>query len=113
MSIELDAERLDAIFFALSDTTRRGILIQLAGGEASVNELTERFAISQPAISRHLKVLENAGFIRRSRDAQRRLAKVDLHSLVDAAEWIERYRATWEATYERLDAAINAYMKGT
>ena len=106
MKSALDSERLDATFSALSDATRRAILVRLASGEATVNELTSSFAISQPAISRHLKVLEKAGLIRRSRDAQRRPAQVEPRSVADAAMWIERYRERWERTYQRLDALL-------
>jgi len=113
MKVQLDAERLDATFFALSDPTRRAILLQLASGEASVNELTLRFSISQPAISRHLKVLEKAGLIRRSRDAQRRPAALDPKSMNDVSHWLERYRELWESAYQRLDTAMSEHMKGT
>jgi DNA-binding transcriptional ArsR family regulator len=111
MKIRLDTKRLDATFFALSDATRRAILVRLASGEATVNELTEQFAISQPAISRHLKVLENAGLIRRSRDAQRRPARVETAPIADAVGWIERYRELWEQTYQRLDAVLADELK--
>ncbi|HVR47228.1 MAG TPA: metalloregulator ArsR/SmtB family transcription factor [Candidatus Binatia bacterium] len=111
MKIALDAKRLDATFAALSDATRRAILIRLARGEATVNELTESFAISQPAISRHLKVLESAGLIRRSRDAQRRPARVDQQSIGEVVGWIERYRELWERTYQRLDAVLADELK--
>ena len=106
MKVALDTKRLDATFAALSDATRRAILTRLARGEATVNELTESFAVSQPAISRHLKVLENAGLIRRSRDAQRRPARVDQQSIAEVVAWIERYRELWERTYQRLDALL-------
>ncbi|HKE37911.1 MAG TPA: metalloregulator ArsR/SmtB family transcription factor [Candidatus Baltobacteraceae bacterium] len=106
-----DSKRLDATFFALSDATRRAILVRLASGEATVNELTESFAISQPAISRHLKVLENAGLIHRSRDAQRRPARVEPKSIGDITAWIERYRDLWETTYQRLDAVLADELK--
>ncbi|HEY6324991.1 MAG TPA: metalloregulator ArsR/SmtB family transcription factor [Candidatus Cybelea sp.] len=111
MKTALDTERLDATFAALADSTRRAILIRLARGEATVNELTESFAISQPAISRHLKVLENAGLIRRSRDAQRRPARVDQASIGEIMAWIERYRELWERTYQRLDAVLADELK--
>lgn len=111
MKVALDTKRLDAAFAALSDATRRAILIRLARGEATVNELTESFAISQPAISRHLKVLESAGLIRRSREAQRRPARVDQHSIAEVTAWIERYRELWERTYERLDVVLAGEMK--
>jgi DNA-binding transcriptional ArsR family regulator len=97
------AERLDATFFALSDATRRAILGRLADGEASVAELTAPLGLSQPAISRHLKVLEHAGLIHRSRDAQRRPARLEPQSMREAGAWIERYRELWEANYKRLD----------
>jgi DNA-binding transcriptional ArsR family regulator len=106
MKVALDTRRLDATFAALSDATRRAILIRLARGEATVGELTESFAVSQPAISRHLKVLENAGLIRRSRDAQRRPARADQQSIAEVMAWIERYRELWERTYRRLDAVL-------
>jgi DNA-binding transcriptional ArsR family regulator len=111
MKVRLDSTRLDATFFALSDATRRAILVRLAQGEATVNQLTESFAISQPAISRHLKVLEKAGLIRRARDAQRRPATVEPQSIADVMAWIRRYRELWESTYERLDAVLEDEMK--
>jgi DNA-binding transcriptional ArsR family regulator len=98
--------KLDATFFALSDRTRRGILVRLASGQATVNELTEAFDISQPAISRHLKVLESAGLIERSRDAQRRPARVELRPIGDVMTWMQRYRDLWEQNYRRLDALL-------
>jgi DNA-binding transcriptional ArsR family regulator len=104
-------DRLDATFFALSDATRRAILVRLARGEATVNELTESFSISQPAISKHLKVLEKAGLVRRSRDAQRRPARVETQPIADAVTWIERYRQRWEQTYQRLDALLASELK--
>lgn len=85
--------------------------MRLANGEATVNELTESFDISQPAISRHLKVLENAGLIRRGRDAQRRPARVEPHSIAGVSTWLERYRALWERTYRRLDAVLADELK--
>jgi DNA-binding transcriptional ArsR family regulator len=106
MNVHLENERLDATFFALSDATRRAILVRLASGEATVNQLTGAFALSQPAISRHLKVLEKAGLIRRSRDAQRRPATMETKPIAEAVAWIERYRASWETAYERLDALL-------
>jgi DNA-binding transcriptional ArsR family regulator len=97
---------LDATFAALADPTRRAILARLASGEASVTELAEPFAISQPAISKHLKVLERAGLISRSRDAQRRPRKLEAQPLAEATGWLERYREIWEANYQRLDALL-------
>jgi DNA-binding transcriptional ArsR family regulator len=111
INIGLQAKSLDATFFALSDATRRAILVRLATGEATVNELTESFAISQPAISRHLKVLESAGLIQRSRDAQRRPARVAPKPIEDVIAWIERYRQLWERTYQRLDAVLAEELK--
>ena len=97
---------LDATFAALADPTRRAILARLASGEASVTELAEPFDISQPAISKHLKVLERAGLISRSRDAQRRPRKLEAQPLAEATGWLERYREIWEANYQRLDALL-------
>ena len=111
MKVTLDTKRLDATFFALSDATRRAILVRLAHGEATVNELTGSFSISQPAISRHLKVLEHAGLIRRSRDAQRRPARIETQPVADAATWIAHYRELWESTYQRLDALLAGELK--
>jgi DNA-binding transcriptional ArsR family regulator len=100
------AERLDATFVALSDPTRRAILLRLARGEASVGELAEPFAISQPAISKHLKVLERAGLIRIGQDAQRRPRRLEAQPLEEAGAWIERLRELWEMNFERLDALL-------
>jgi DNA-binding transcriptional ArsR family regulator len=99
----MSSARLDATFAALADPTRRAILARLATGEASVRELAEPFAMSQPAISKHLKVLERAGLISHGRDAQRRPRKLEAKPLAEANEWIERYREFWEASYGRLD----------
>ena len=99
-------ERLDATFAALADPTRRAILMRLAGGEASVMELAEPFDMSQPAISKHLKVLERAGLISRGRDAQRRPCRLEATPLAEANEWLERYRELWEVAYQRLDALL-------
>ena len=98
--------QLDATFAALADPTRRAILARLAGGDASVTELAEPFAMSQPAISKHLKVLERAGLISRSRDAQRRPCKIEATPLAEATRWLERYRQLWERRYERLDNVL-------
>ena len=97
---------LDATFAALADPTRRAILARLASGEATVNELAAPFDMSQPAISKHLKVLERAGLISRSREAQRRPRKLEPRPLAEATDWIERYRKIWEANYKRLDALL-------
>ncbi len=90
-------------FSALADPTRRAILQRLSEGEASVSELAEPFAISLPAISRHLKVLENAGLIARGRDAQLRPAKIRPEALRDASGWLDQYRRFWDASFDRLD----------
>jgi DNA-binding transcriptional ArsR family regulator len=97
---------LDATFAALADPTRRAILTRLASGEASVAELARPFAMSQPAISKHLKVLERAGLIRRGRDAQRRPRRLEPKRLAEATAWLERYRRLWEGNYLRLDALL-------
>ena len=98
--------RLDTIFSALADPTRRAILARLASGEASVTELAEPFAMSQPAISKHLKVLERAGLVSRGRDAQRRPRRLEGKRLAEATQWLERYRRFWEGNYQRLDALL-------
>src|SRR5262245_5245210 len=100
------SDRLDATFAALADPTRRAILARLAGGEASVYELAAPFAMSQPAISKHLKVLERAGLITRGRDAQRRPRRIEAAPLAEANQWLERYRQLWEAQYQRLDGLL-------
>ena len=99
-------DNLDATFAALADPTRRAILARLASGEASVNELAEPFAMSQPAISKHLKVLERAGLISRGRDAQRRPCRIEATPLAEASEWLEHYRQIWEGNFQRLDALL-------
>ena len=99
-------ERLDATFAALADPTRRAILARLARGEASVMELAEPFAMSQPAISKHLKVLERAGLITRGRDAQRRPCRIEGAALEHANGWLERFREIWDENYERLDGLL-------
>jgi len=98
--------RLDRIFAALADPTRRAILARLAGGERSVMELAEPFDMSQPAISKHLKVLERAGLISGGRDRQRRPRKIEPKPLAQATKWLERYRKLWEGNYQRLDALL-------
>src|SRR5277367_5695799 len=102
----MSSVNLDATFAALADPTRRAILARLASGEASVMELAEPFAMSQPAISRHLKVLERAGLISRGRDAQRRPCRVEVKPLVEATDWLEGYRNTLESSFQRLDALL-------
>ncbi len=100
-------QRLDAIFAALADPTRRAILARLAAGQASVTELAEPFEMSQPAISKHLKVLERAGLISRGREAQRRPRRLEARRLEEADKWLERYRRLWEGNYQRLDALLD------
>lgn len=100
------AQRLDATFAALADPTRRAILARLALGEASVLELAKPFAMSQPAVSKHLKVLERAGLISRGRDRQRRPSRLEAKPLAEANKWIERYRRIWEANFQRLDILL-------
>jgi DNA-binding transcriptional ArsR family regulator len=97
---------LDATFAALADPTRRAILARLASGEASVNELAEPFAMSQPAISKHLKVLERAGLVSSGRDAQRRPRHLEAVPLAEATEWLDEYSRLWEASFQRVDAVL-------
>jgi len=99
-------DHLDVTFAALADPTRRAILARLASGQASVTELAEPFAMSQPAISKHLKVLERAGLISRSREAQRRPRRLEAKPLEEATQWLESYREFWEGNYQRLDALL-------
>jgi len=99
-------KNLNATFAALADPTRRAILARLASGQASVNELAQPFAMSQPAISKHLRVLERAGLISRGQDAQRRPRRLEAKPLAEATEWLERYRDYWEGNYQRLDALL-------
>jgi DNA-binding transcriptional ArsR family regulator len=103
---ERSSQILNATFAALADPTRRAILARLASGEASVNQLAEPFSISQPAISKHLKILERAGLISGGRDAQRRPRRLEPAPLQEANQWLERYREFWEASFERLDALL-------
>ncbi len=102
---------LDATFAALADPTRRAILARLASGEASVKDLAEPFAITQPAISKHLKVLERAGLITRERHAQRRPRRLVAAPLQQANRWLENYRQFWEANYQRLDQVLAEMQK--
>src|SRR5579863_5378414 len=106
-------DHLDNTFSALADPTRRAILARLVSGEATVNELAEPFALSQPAISKHIKVLEQAGLISRSRDAQRRPCKLEAARLREVADWIEHYRRFWTESFDRLDEHLrNMQAKG-
>ena len=103
----IHADRLNATFSALADPTRRAILARLTQGEASVMELSKPFALSQPAISKHLRVLERAGLISRGRDAQRRPCRIEANALAEASGWLDGYRQFWESRFERLDALLH------
>jgi len=103
----LASTQLDATFAALADPTRRAILARLAGGEANVMQLAEPFAMSQPAISKHLRVLERAGLISRRREAQRRPCRLEARRLAQVNRWLEDYRRLWEEQYTRLDALLD------
>jgi DNA-binding transcriptional ArsR family regulator len=107
MVIQSAASHLDATFAALADPTRRAILARLASGAASVNELAEPFAMTQPAISKHLKVLEHAGLISRDREAQRRPSRLEPRRLAEASAWLQQYREFWEASFGRLDSLLD------
>jgi DNA-binding transcriptional ArsR family regulator len=100
------ADQLSQTFAALADPTRRAILARLVLGEADVSELMKPFDLSQPAISKHLNVLERAGLVTRGRDAQRRPRKLEARPLAEATEWLERYREYWEASFARLDGLL-------
>jgi DNA-binding transcriptional ArsR family regulator len=100
------SEQLDATFAALADPTRRAILARLASGEASVNELARPFAMSQPAISKHLRVLERAGLISSGKAAQRRPRRIEAQPRAAASDWLEAYRKFWEHSFERLDSLL-------
>jgi DNA-binding transcriptional ArsR family regulator len=104
--MERQTDSLSATFFALADPTRRAILSRLAGGEASVSELAAPFDLSQPAISKHLRVLERAGLIERGRQAQWRPRRLTADPLREVAEWVGQYRPHWEERFERLDAFL-------
>lgn len=103
----MPAARLDATFAALADPTRRAIIARLAKGEATVTELAAPFHMSQPAVSKHLKVLEKAGLITRGRDAQRRPCRLAAEPLKDVTDWLEDFRRHWEQTFDRLDALLD------
>ena len=105
------AEHLNRTFAALADPTRRAILQRLGSGEATVTELSEPFAISLPAISKHLKVLERAGLITRGREAQWRPCRLDARPLEDATGWLDGYREHWEASFDRLDEHLQTIQK--
>lgn len=104
--MQIGEDRLDRTFMALADPTRRAILARLALGEATVTELAEPFEISQPAISKHLKILERAQLISVEKDAQRRPRKLEAQPLAAVNEWLERYREAWEASFKRLDGLL-------
>ena len=106
MNARLSSDRLDAVFSALADPTRRAIVARLAKGEATVAQLGEPFDMSQPAISKHLKVLERAGLIERGREAQWRPCTLDARPLAHVADWTDRYRRFWNASYTQLDAHL-------
>ena len=99
-------DQLSLVFGALADPTRRALLVRLTDGDATVAELAEPFDMSQPAISKHLKVLEGAGLISRGRDAQRRPCRLEAKPLAEATQWLERYRQFWEVSFQRLDALL-------
>ena len=103
---QTSSDRLDGVFAALADPTRRAILARLATGDASVAELGAPFDMSQPAISKHLKVLERAGLISRGRDAQRRPRRLEAPPLAEVTGWLESFRRFWEGNFERLDAVL-------
>src|SRR3954447_10158182 len=104
---QMSPSRLDATFAALADPTRRAILARLASGEASVTELAEPFAMTQPGISKHLKVLERAGLISRDRDAQRRPSRLEAKPLAEACAWLEQYRQFCDSSFQRLDGLLD------
>jgi DNA-binding transcriptional ArsR family regulator len=107
----MGAAHLDATFAALADPTRRAILARLASGEANVTELAKPFEMSQPAISKHLKVLERAGLISRRQDAQSRPCRLEARRLKEATEWMERYRRFWQDSFDRLDEYLGEMKK--
>jgi DNA-binding transcriptional ArsR family regulator len=107
----MSADRLTTTFAALADPTRRAILARLSLGEASVTELAEPFEMSLPAVSKHLKVLEQAGLIARGREAQWRPCRLDAGPLKDIDDWLERYRRFWEESFERLDEYLRELRK--
>jgi len=106
----VETDRLSAVFAALADPTRRAILGRLTTGDASVAELAAPFAMSQPAVSKHLRVLENAGLISRTRVATSRYSHLEAEPLKEATEWMQRYRVFWTESFDRLDAALADYL---
>ena len=109
----MNSDRLSATFAALADPTRRAILARLVRGDATVTELTKPFDISQPAISKHLRVLEDAGLISRGREAQTRPCRLEAARLKEATAWMERYRRFWEESFDRLDDVLEDMKKET
>jgi DNA-binding transcriptional ArsR family regulator len=107
----LQGRDLDAVFAALADPTRRAILSRLAGGEASVNEIAAPFEISQPAVSRHLKVLEQAGLIERDVDKQRRPARLKAEPMAAAMRWLEEFKQFWSSSFDQLDGLLEELKK--
>ena len=107
----METQQLDAVFAALADPTRRALLQRLTDGDASVAQLAEPFRMSQPAISKHLKVLETAGLISRNRIATARYSHLEAEPLKEATEYMERYRRFWAKTFDRLDAALAAFQQ--
>ena len=107
----MKTDHLTTTFAALADPTRRAILLRLAEGSANVTELAKPFAMSQPAISKHLKVLERAGLISRGREAQSRPCQLEASRLQEATEWMERYRSFWEESFDRLDGLLDELKK--
>jgi DNA-binding transcriptional ArsR family regulator len=107
----MPTDTLDAVFSALADPTRRAILARLASGEASVTALAEPFAMTMPAVSKHLKVLERAGLIARGREAQWRPCRLEAAPLRDVADWLERYRSFWDESFDRLDDYLRELKK--
>ena len=105
-------DRLSTTLSALADPTRRAILARLASGEATVNELAEPFAMSRPAVSKHLKVLEKAGLISRGREAQWRPCKLEAGPLKDLNAWLENYRRFWDESFDRLDLYLQKLQRG-
>lgn len=106
----IEADRLSTVFAALADPTRRAILGRLMTGDANVAELAEPFAMSQPAVSKHLKVLETAGLISRSRIATARYSHLEAEPMREATEWMQRYKRFWTESFDRLDAALAEYL---
>ncbi len=106
-----ESQNLDAIFAALADPTRRAILGRLAAGDASVNELAEPFAMSQPAVSKHLKVLERAGLVERDIDQQRRPARLKAEPMAAAVSWLEEFKTFWSSSFDQLDGLLDELKK--